>query len=417
MPDHTIEIMAPAGSYESLMAAIQAGADSVYFGVGKLNMRSRSANNFTLDDMQRIADTAAQHKVRTYLTVNTIIYDDELDEMRTIVDHAREVGISAIIASDFAVMEYARSVGMEIHASTQCNISNLEALRFYSRFADVVVTARELSLRQVADLTAAIAAQNIRGPKGDLLQIEVFAHGALCMSVSGKCYLSLDNYNYSANRGACLQLCRRGYLVKDLESNTELVIDNQYIMSPKDLCTIGFLDKIVKAGVRVLKIEGRGRSADYVQTVVKCYREALSAIDEGRYTPQLIEELTTKLRTVFNRGFWDGYYLGRRMGEWADRYGSQATEKKVFLGLVTNYFNRIGVAEAQMQTAEHLAVGDEVMVTGQTTGVSRGTIGELRLDKGSVQKVHQGDIFSFKTQSAVHRGDKLYRVDNVIDEY
>ena len=417
MPDHTIEIMAPAGSYESLMAAIQAGADSVYFGVGKLNMRSRSANNFSLDDMQRIADTAAQHKVRTYLTVNTIIYDDELDEMRTIVDRAREVGISAIIASDFAVMEYARSVGMEIHASTQCNISNLEALRLYSRFADVVVTARELSLRQVADLTAAIAAQNIRGPKGDLLQIEVFAHGALCMSVSGKCYLSLDNYNYSANRGACLQLCRRGYLVKDLESNTELVIDNQYIMSPKDLCTIGFLDKIVKAGVRVLKIEGRGRSADYVQTVVKCYREALSAIDEGRYTPQLIEELTTKLRTVFNRGFWDGYYLGRRMGEWADRYGSQATEKKVFLGLVTNYFNRIGVAEAQMQTAEHLAVGDEVMVTGQTTGVSRGTIGELRLDKGSVQKVHQGDIFSFKTQSAVHRGDKLYRVDNVIDEY
>ena len=314
MPDHTIEIMAPAGSYESLMAAIQAGADSVYFGVGKLNMRSRSANNFTLDDMQRIADTAAQHKVRTYLTVNTIIYDDELDEMRTIVDRAREVGISAIIASDFAVMEYARSVGMEIHASTQCNISNLEALRFYSHFADVVVTARELSLRQVADLTTAIAAQNIRGPKGDLLQIEVFAHGALCMSVSGKCYLSLDNYNYSANRGACLQLCRRGYLVKDLESNTELVIDNQYIMSPKDLCTIGFLDKIVKAGVRVLKIEGRGRSADYVQTVVKCYREALSAIDEGRYTPQLIEELTTKLRTVFNRGFWDGYYLGRRMG-------------------------------------------------------------------------------------------------------
>ena len=417
MPDHTIEIMAPAGSYESLMAAIQAGADSVYFGVGKLNMRSRSANNFSLDDMQRIADTAAQHKVRTYLTVNTIIYDDELDEMRTIVDRAREVGISAIIASDFAVMEYARSVGMEIHASTQCNISNLEALRFYSRFADVVVTARELSLRQVADLTTAIAAQNIRGPKGDLLQIEVFAHGALCMSVSGKCYLSLDNYNYSANRGACLQLCRRGYLVKDLESNTELVIDNQYIMSPKDLCTIGFLDKIVKAGVRVLKIEGRGRSADYVQTVVKCYREALSAIDEGRYTPQLIEELTTKLRTVFNRGFWDGYYLGRRMGEWADRYGSQATEKKVFLGLVTNYFNRIGVAEAQMQTAEHLAVGDEVMVTGQTTGVSRDTIGELRLDKGSVQKVHQGDIFSFKTQSAVHRGDKLYRVDNVIDEY
>ena len=411
MPDHTIEIMAPAGSYESLMAAIQAGADSVYFGVGKLNMRSRSANNFTLDDMQRIADTAAQHKVRTYLTVNTIIYDDELDEMRTIVDHAREVGISAIIASDFAVMEYARSVGMEIHASTQCNISNLEALRFYSRFADVVVTARELSLRQVADLTAAIAAQNIRGPKGDLLQIEVFAHGALCMSVSGKCYLSLDSYNYSANRGACLQLCRRGYLVKDLESNTELVIDNQYIMSPKDLCTIGFLDKIVKAGVRVLKIEGRGRSADYVQTVVKCYREALSAIDEGRYTPQLIEELTTKLRTVFNRGFWDGYYLGRRMGEWADRYGSQATERKIYCGRGVKYYPRLGVAEFRVEATE-LHLGDKFLITGPTTGAVYGTVDEMHGDDGSpITMAAKGTNISIKVDTRIRQSDKIYRID------
>lgn len=412
-----MEIMAPVGSYESLMAAIQAGADSVYFGVGNLNMRSRSANNFSLGDMERIADIARQHGVRTYLTVNTIIYDNEIDEMRAIVDKACEVGISAIIASDFAVMEYARSKGVEIHASTQCNISNFEAARYYSRFADVVVTARELSLRQVADITKAIAENNIRGPQGELLQIEVFAHGALCMSVSGKCYLSLDNYNYSANRGACLQLCRREYLVKDLESDIELVVDNKYIMSPKDLCTIGFLDKIVKAGVRVLKIEGRGRSADYVQTVVTCYREALKAIEENRYTPELIDGLTERLRTVFNRGFWDGYYLGRKMGEWSERYGSQATENKVFLGLVTNYFNRIGVAEARMQTSESLSVGEEVMITGQTTGVYRGTITELRLDKGAVNEVKQGDVFSFKTGTPVHRGDKLYRVDKVIDEF
>ena len=412
-----IEIMAPVGSYESLAAAIQAGADSVYFGVGKLNMRSRSASNFTLDDMQRIADTAREHGVRTYLTVNTIIYDNELEEMRAVVNKAKEVGVSAIIASDFAVMEYASSVGVEIHASTQCNISNREAVRYYSRFADVVVTARELSLRQVADITKAIEEQNIRGPKGDLVQIEVFAHGALCMSVSGKCYLSLDNYNYSANRGACLQLCRREYLVKDLESDIELVVDNKYIMSPKDLCTIGFLDKIVKAGVRVLKIEGRGRSADYVQTVVTCYREALKAIGENRYTPELIDSLTERLRTVFNRGFWDGYYLGRKMGEWSERYGSQATENKVFLGLVTNYFNRIGVAEAKVQTNEALSVGDEVMVTGQTTGVYRGTVTELRLDKGEVRTTKQGDVFSFKTRTPVHRGDKLYRVDKVVDEF
>lgn len=412
-----MEIMAPVGSYESLMAAIQAGADSVYFGVGKLNMRSRSANNFGLDDMERISSIAKQNNVRTYLTVNTIVYDDELEEMRIIVDKAKETGISAIIASDMAVMEYARAVGVEIHASTQCNISNLEAVRYYARYADVIVTARELSLRQVSYITKAISEQNIRGPKGNLVEIEVFAHGALCMSVSGKCYLSLDNYNYSANRGACLQLCRREYLVIDLESDIELVVDNKYIMSPKDLCTIGFLDKIVKAGVKVLKIEGRGRSADYVKTVVECYREALKAIAEGHYTKELIENLTERLRTVFNRGFWDGYYLGRKMGEWAERYGSQATENKIFLGLVTNYFNRIGVAEARLQTAETLGVGQEVMVTGATTGVYRSVVEEIHLDKGPVDEVAQGDVFSFKTKTPLRRGDKLYKVVKVVDEY
>ena len=416
-PENNIEIMAPVGSYESLTAAIQSGADSIYFGVGKLNMRSRSANNFAMDDMVRVAGNAHKHGLKTYLTLNTVVYDNEIAEMRAMVDMAKECGINAIIASDFAVMEYARRVGMEIHASTQCNISNLESVRFYSRYADVVVMARELSLSQVAEISRAIEEQGIRGPKGDLVEIEVFAHGALCMSVSGKCYLSLDTYNQSANRGACLQLCRRGYSVKDLETGTELVVDNKYIMSPKDLCTIGFLDKIAKAGVRVLKIEGRGRSADYVQTVVACYREALRAIAEERYTPDLIEHLTDRLRTVFNRGFWDGYYLGRRMGEWADRYGSQATENKVFLGLVTNYFNRIGVAEARMQTAESLSVGDEVMVTGQTTGVYRGVVSEIRLDKGVVQDARQGDVFSFKTDTPVHRGDKLYKIVKSVDDF
>lgn len=414
-----IEIMAPVGSYESLMAAIQAGADSVYFGVGNLNMRSRSANNFDLKDLAKIAAIAHEHGVRTYLTVNTIIYNQEVEEMHQMVDAAKEAGISAIIASDMAVINYANRVGVEVHISTQCNISNVEAVGFFSQFADVMVTARELPLRQVAEITQYIKDNDIRGPKGELVQIEVFAHGALCMSVSGKCYLSLDNYNYSANRGACLQLCRREYLVKDLESDIELVVDNKYIMSPKDLCTIGFLDKIVKAGVRVLKIEGRGRSADYVKTVVECYKEALRAIDEGTYTPELIETLTERLRTVFNRGFWDGYYLGRKMGEWSERYGSQATENKVYLGKVTNYYSRPEVTEMRIETAERLRVGDKFMVTGQTTGVYTAMVEELRLGNKAtvVQEVKQGDVFSVKTSEMLHRGDKLYRVDTVVDEF
>ena len=402
--------MAPVGSYESLRAAIQGGATAVYFGVGKLNMRSRSAANFTVDDLGRIGSIAHEAGVRTYLTVNTIIYNHEIEEMRALLEAAKEAGISAIIASDMAVITYANQIGVEVHISTQCNVSNIEAVRYYSQFADVIVTARELPLEQVAEITRFIDDNDIRGPRGELVQIEVFAHGALCMSVSGKCYLSLDNYGYSANRGACLQLCRRGYIVKDKESDLELEIDNEYIMSPKDLCTIGFLDKIVAAGVRVLKIEGRGRSADYVRTVTECYREAVEAIADNSYNDERIAQWTSRLATVFNRGFWDGYYLGRRLGEWSNRYGSQATEQKVYLGPVRNYFGRINVAEVHLQTAETLSVGDDVMVIGETTGVYRDTIREMRLDRDPVPEVHQGDRFSFATSTPLHRNDKVYKI-------
>lgn len=412
-----MEIMAPVGSWESLQAAIQGGANAVYFGVGKLNMRSRSAANFMVDDLDRIVNIASASGIRTYLTVNTIIYNDEIGEMYTLLEAAKKAGVSAIIASDMAVISYANRIGLEVHISTQCNVSNTEAVRWYSQFADVIVTARELPLRQVAEITQYIRDNNIRGPKGELVQIEVFAHGALCMSVSGKCYLSLDNYNYSANRGACLQLCRRGYIVKDKESDLELEIDNEYIMSPKDLCTIGFLDKIVKAGVRVLKIEGRGRSADYVRTVTECYREAVEAIEEGSYSRDKIDHWMQRLATVFNRGFWDGYYLGRKLGEWSERYGSQATENKVYLGLIRNYFGKINVAEVQLQTNETLKVGDEIMVIGETTGVYRDTVKELRTDRDPVPEVHQGERFSFASKELLHRGDKVYRVDKVIDDF
>ncbi|KWW32131.1 MAG: putative protease [bacterium P3] len=412
-----MEIMSPVGSYESLQAAIQGGADAVYFGVGKLNMRSRSAANFTLDDLPRLAAIARDAGLRSYLTVNTVVYDEELDEMRILLQAAKDAGISAVIASDFAVIAAARAMGVEVHISTQCNVSNIEAVRFYAQFADVVVTARELSLRQVADIVRYIREHDIRGPRGQLLQVEIFAHGALCMSVSGKCYLSLDAYGQSANRGACLQLCRRRYLVKDYESDLELLVDNQYIMSPKDLCTIGFLDKIIRAGVSVLKIEGRGRSADYVQMVTRCYREAVDAVAAGTYTPARIADWTARLRTVFNRGFWDGYYLGRTMGEWSRRYGSQATENKVYLGRVTNYYGRPRVAEARLETAEKLHAGDRIMVTGATTGVYTGTADELRLDRDPVPEVKQGDLFSFPAATLLHRGDKLYRIDTVTDEY
>ncbi|MGX8713127.1 MAG: peptidase U32 family protein [bacterium] len=412
-----VEVMAPVGSWECLQAALQGGADAVYFGVGRLNMRSRSAANFQTEDLERIVAVAHAKGVRTYLTVNTIIYNSEIEEMHRLLEAAKTAGVSAVIASDMAVIAHARQLGLEVHISTQCNVSNIEAVRFYAQFADVVVTARELPLRQVAEITRFIRDNDIRGPKGELVQIEVFAQGALCMSVSGKCYLSLDNYNFSANRGACLQLCRRGYIVKDKESDLELEIDNEYIMSPKDLCTIGFLDKIVKAGVRVLKIEGRGRSADYVRTVTECYREAVEAIGDGTYSKERIDGWMQRLATVFNRGFWDGYYLGRRLGEWSERYGSQATENKVYLGLVKNYFGRINVAEVRLQTNESLKVGDEVMVIGETTGVYRDTVRELRTDRDPVAEVHQGDCFSFATTEPLHRGDKVYRVDKVMDEF
>lgn len=414
-----LEIMAPVGSYESLSAAIKAGANAVYFGVGNLNMRSRSAANFGLDDLAEIARIAHEHGVRTYLTVNTIIYNHEIEEMHTLVQAAKAAGISAIIASDMAVIMYANSIGVEVHISTQCNISNVEAVKFFAQFADVVVTARELPLAQVAEITQYIKDNDIRGPKGELVQVEVFAHGALCMSVSGKCYLSLDEYNYSANRGACLQLCRRKYLVKDVESDVELVVDGKYIMSPKDLCTIGFLDKVVKAGVRVLKIEGRGRSADYVKVVVECYKEALEAIEDGTYSQEKIAGWMERLATVFNRGFWDGYYMGRKMGEWSERYGSQATENKVFLGKVTNYYNRPMVAEMKIETDESLKVGDTLMVIGQTTGVYSAVVEELRLGHKAipVEEVKQGNVFSVKTTEMLHRGDKVYRVDKVIEEF
>ena len=414
-----LEIMAPVGSYESLSAAIKAGANAVYFGVGNLNMRSRSAANFGLDDLAEIARIAHEHGVRTYLTVNTIIYNHEIEEMHTLVQAAKAAGISAIIASDMAVFMFANSIGVEVHISTQCNISNVEAVKFFAQFADVVVTARELPLAQVAEITQYIKDNDIRGPKGELVQVEVFAHGALCMSVSGKCYLSLDEYNYSANRGACLQLCRRKYLVKDVESDVELVVDGKYIMSPKDLCTIGFLDKVVKAGVRVLKIEGRGRSADYVKVVVECYKEALASIEDGTYSQEKIAGWMERLATVFNRGFWDGYYMGRKMGEWSERYGSQATENKVFLGKVTNYYNRPMVAEMKIETAENLKVGDTLMVIGQTTGVYSAVVEELRLGHKAipVEEVKQGNVFSVKTTEMLHRGDKVYRVDKVIEEF
>ncbi|PKP21147.1 MAG: collagenase-like protease, partial [Bacteroidetes bacterium HGW-Bacteroidetes-20] len=358
-----IEIMSPVGSYESLMAAIHAGAGSVYFGVGKMNMRSRSSANFDHDDLQKITQICSENNVKSYLTVNTVVYNNEIVQLKELLDWAKLCKVSAIIASDFAVLEYAQRIGLEIHISTQCNVTNIEAVRFFSKFADVIVLARETELSQVADITKKISDENICGPSGKLVEIEMFVHGALCMAVSGKCYLSLDNFNHSANRGACLQPCRRGYNVKDIDGEIELAIENQYIMSPKDLCTISFLDKIIHAGVTVLKIEGRGRSPEYVKMVTKCYHEALEAIADNRFTKEKIDDWTEKLRSVYNRDFWDGYYLGRRMGEWTERYGSQATRVKQYVGKVTNYFSKLNVAEVLIETNQ-LTLNDEIMIFG-----------------------------------------------------
>ena len=406
--------MAPVGSYEALSAAIQAGAGSVYFGIGRLNMRSKSAKNFTLDDLNKIATICNEHNVKSYVTINTVVFDEELDEMRQLVDAVKANKISAIIASDQSVIQYARQIGVEVHMSTQCNITNIEAVKYYSQFADVMVTAREVAVEQVKAITRKIEEQNIRGPKGELVRIETFCHGALCMAVSGKCYLSLDNFNSSANRGACVQPCRRGYEVTDRDKEITLAIDNEYIMSPKDLCTLPFLDKLLDAGVKILKIEGRGRSPEYTKVTVGVYSEAVEAINKGEFTEEKIAAWTERLRSVYNRDFWDGYYLGRKMGEWTQRYGSQATKTKIFVGTVTNFFGKINVAEIRMETND-LKVGDDIMIIGPTTGVYEDKISEIRVDLKAVDSTEKGELCSIPTKDVIRRGDKVYKVIDAIN--
>ena len=402
------EIMAPVGSRDSLTSAIQAGADSVYFGIGTLNMRSHSANPFTIDDLKEIAQVCAEHGMKSYLTVNTIIYDGDMEQMHQIVDAAKEANISAVIASDVAVMNYARQIGQEVHLSTQLNISNVEALRFYARFADVVVLARELNLEQVAEIHKHIVEENICGPSGRQVRIEMFCHGALCMAVSGKCYMSLHESGKSANRGECRQICRRSYVVTDRETGDELMIDNKYIMSPKDLKTIHFMNKMIDAGVRVFKIEGRARGPEYVHVVAKCYKEALTSVLDGTFTDEKIDAWNNKLKAVFNRGFWDGYYLGQRLGEWTKNYGSAATERKIYVGKGVKYFSNIGVAEFLVEAAE-ISVGDKLLVTGPTTGAVFLTLEEARVELKPVQTVHKGEHFSVKMEK-IRPSDKLFKL-------
>lgn len=407
-----IEIMAPAGNFECLMAAAQGGANAVYFGVGNLNMRARAAHNFSIDDLPEIVHICNSYGMRSYLTVNIICYDEEIEAIHTLIDAAKQHGVSAIIASDIAVIQYARQQGVEVHISTQVNITNSEAVRFYAQFADTMVLARELNLHQVKYISKKIAEEQIKGPKGLLVQLEMFCHGALCMAVSGKCYLSLHEYNASANRGSCYQLCRRGYTVTDNETGQQLAIENQYIMSPKDLCTIGFLDKMLDAGIRVLKIEGRARSAEYVKTVAACYSRAVQAIMDDRYTPELVEELTAELSRVFNRGFWDGYYQGARLGEWSEVYGNKATQRKTYIAKATNYFDKIGVAEFLVETSE-LKTGDEILIIGPNTGVVEIKITEIRVDLKPVEKAVKGEYFSIAVPEKIRRADKLYKVETV----
>ncbi len=404
-----IEIMSPVGSFAALQAAIQGGADAVYFGAGHLNMRSKSSHNFSFDDIKEIVSICKKHNIKTYLTVNTIIYNNELSEMRKIVELAKQEGVTAIIASDIAVIQYAHQLGVEIHISTQSNITNIEEVKFYAMFADVMVTARELTLNQVAEITTEIEKQQIKGPSGNLVQIEIFAHGALCMAVSGKCYISLHTLNSSANRGACLQPCRRAYEVKDADRDLSMKIENENIMSPKDLKTIHFLNKILDAGVTVLKIEGRGRSPEYVKTVTKTYREAADAYLDGTFSKEKIENWNNQLAAVYNRGFWDGYYLGQRLGEWTESYGSQATKTKLFIGKISNYFSKIGVIEFKVET-NSLDVGDEIVIIGETTGVYDGKVKELRVDLKKTNHVKKGDVCSMPVTDLIRRGDKLYKV-------
>jgi putative protease len=404
-----IELMAPVGSYASLEAAIQGGADAVYFGVEKLNMRSRSSYNFTLEDLERITGIAGRHQLSTYLTLNTVIYDEELEQVREIIGRAGEAGITAIIASDPSVLTAAREAGIEVHLSTQLNISNVEALKFYAAYADVVVLARELNLDQIAAVSRAIEEQHIRGPSGDLLRIELFVHGAVCMAVSGKCYLSLHQYGYSANRGACLQACRRSYIATEKETGKDLKIDQEYIMSPKDLSTISFLDRILDAGVRVLKIEGRARPPEYVKTVTQCYNEAIASCLDRTFSRARTALWEKRLSRVFNRGFWDGYYLGQELGEWSRGYGSNATKRKVYVGKGLNYFSRLGVAEFLAESAG-ISVGDEILVTGPTTGVLETTVSEIQVERKKVATAEKGSHFSIPVPGTVRRSDKLYKL-------
>ena len=396
------EVMAPVGSYESLYAALQGGADSVYFGVEGLNMRARSSANFTLEDLKNIVSVCSEKGVKTYLTVNTVIYNQELEKMRQVIDCAGEAGVTAIIASDLAAILYARSVGVEVHISTQCNVTNFEVARFFAQYADVIVLAREVVLEQVMEIHRRIVGEDLRGPNGGLIKIEMFAHGALCMAVSGKCYLSLHEKNASANRGACNQICRRAYTVKDRD------IENEYIMAPKDLCTIGFINKMIDAGVRVFKIEGRARSAEYVRTVCECYNEAINAYLDDTYSADKIRIWKKRLATVFNRGFWNGYYLGQRLGEWSEVYGSKATKKKILLGKATNYFTNLQVAEFKLESFD-LKVGDEILIQGPTTGTIQMKVPEIRVDLQPVEKVEKGILFSVQVPGKIRRGDKLYK--------
>ena len=406
------EVMAPVGSRESLQAAIQAGADSIYFGVEQLNMRSHSANHFTIDDLREIAATCAEHGMKSYLTVNTIIYDEDVELMHHIIDAAYEAKISAVIASDVAVMTYCRKKGVEVHLSTQLNISNAEALEFYAQFADVVVLARELNMDQVAYIHSQISERNILGPNGDLVRIEMFCHGALCMAVSGKCYMSLENTGRSANRGQCMQICRRSYTVTDNETGHQLEIDNKYIMSPKDLKTIRFIDRMMRSGVRVFKIEGRARGAEYVYNVVKCYKEAIAAVLDGTFTEERKDEWDERLATVFNRGFWDGYYQGQTLGEWNSNYGSNATEKKVYVGRGVKYFSKLGVAEFTCEACE-FSVGDRLLITGPTTGVMYVDVDEIRYELKPVETARKGQHVSFRVPGKIRPSDKLFKLVKV----
>ena len=404
-----IEIMAPAGSWEALRAAIQGGADSVYFGVEKLNMRARSSHNFTTANLPEIVNLCKQHGLKSYLTLNIVVYDDEIRELQEVLAAAASAGITAVIATDQAAIIAAREAGLEVHLSTQLNISNAGSLKFYSRWADVAVLSRELNLQQVKVIHDAIIRDDIRGPRGEHMKLEMFIHGALCMAISGKCYLSLHEYNASANRGNCYQTCRRGYTVSDRETGYELDIDNQYIMSPKDLCTIPFLDQIIDAGARVLKIEGRARPPEYVKTVTRCYGEAAGAVADGTFGQEKVEGWMRQLETVFNRGFWDGYYLGQKLGEWTTTYGSAATKRKIYLGKVTNYFSKAGVAEIKLETGD-LSAGDELVITGPSTGIVELTVGELRdASENEAVTVQKGELCSVKTGETVRRSDKVFR--------